>query len=200
MIVKCVQCQKEFELSGAEIAYYEEQEIAIPKCCRACRQANRIKQDRAVAPRVMQRGKSRKKVLKAVPTTVLVMLVALSFVYISFVRGNSGSDDANARKEPATATEIPSNVQTAILFRNEKLLTEHYNKHGISMGYESEEEYLAGANAAINAATALRKKEKEDGDDVYYVEETNDLVIVSTDGYIRTYFRPEDGISYFERQ
>ena len=47
---------------------------------------------------------------------------------------------------------------------------------------------------------ALHKKEKEDGDDVYYLENTNEFVIVSTDGYIRTYFEPEDGIRYYERQ
>ena len=68
------------------------------------------------------------------------------------------------------------------------------------MGYASAEEYLAGANAAIHRSDVLQKKEKEDGDDVYYVEATNDLVIVSTDGYIRTYFRPEDGIAYYNRQ
>ena len=33
-----------------------------------------------------------------------------------------------------------------------------------------------------------------------YLEASNELVILSTDGYIRTYFRPEDGIEYFNRQ
>ena len=31
-------------------------------------------------------------------------------------------------------------------------------------------------------------------------EETNEFVVVSTDGYIRTYFNPSDGIDYFNRQ
>ena len=31
-------------------------------------------------------------------------------------------------------------------------------------------------------------------------ESTNEFVIVSTDGYIRTYFKPSDGIEYFKRQ
>ena len=29
---------------------------------------------------------------------------------------------------------------------------------------------------------------------------TNDFVVVSTDGFIRTYFRPDSGKSYFDRQ
>ena len=39
-----------------------------------------------------------------------------------------------------------------------------------------------------------------DGDDVYYLEEKNGFVIVSVDGYIRTFFYPDDGLDYFNRQ
>lgn len=52
----------------------------------------------------------------------------------------------------------------------------------------------------IHAPEALHKLEAEDGDDVYYLEATNEFVIVSTDGYIRTYFYPSDGKEYFDRQ
>lgn len=85
-------------------------------------------------------------------------------------------------------------------FRNSELLMQHYEKHGRSMGFASAEEYTAAANRVISDPETLHKKEQEDGDDVYYLEKTNDFVIVSTDGYIRTYFRPEDGIAYFNRQ
>lgn len=85
-------------------------------------------------------------------------------------------------------------------FRNAELLMQHYEKHGKSMGFASAEEYAAAANRVISNPKSLHKKEQEDGDDVYYLEETNDFVIVSTDGYIRTYFRPENGIDYFNRQ
>ena len=37
-------------------------------------------------------------------------------------------------------------------------------------------------------------------DDVYYLESTNEFVIVATDGYIRTYFKPDDGKAYYDRQ
>ena len=36
--------------------------------------------------------------------------------------------------------------------------------------------------------------------DVYYKEDTNEFVVVSTDGYIRTYFNPDSGKKYFDRQ
>ena len=68
------------------------------------------------------------------------------------------------------------------------------------MGFESREDYLLAANRVVNNENALHKLEKEDGDDVYYLEETNEFVIISSDGYLRTYFHPNDGIEYYNRQ
>ena len=48
----------------------------------------------------------------------------------------------------------------------------------------------------VKNSAALHKTEAEDGDGVYYLESTNELVIVSTDGYIK----PNDGIAYYNRQ
>ena len=68
------------------------------------------------------------------------------------------------------------------------------------MGFASAEEYEEAAAAVPADPDALHKTEKEDGDDVYYIEATNEFVIVSTDGYIRTYFLPDSGIKYYNRQ
>lgn len=113
--------------------------------------------------------------------------------------------------EPATTDEMISDADSSqetdydsedvdYCFRNAERLDEHYEKHGIEMGYDSAEDYESAANAVIHNPEALHKIEAEDGDDIYYVEETNDLVIVSTDGYIRTYFRPDRGIEYYNKQ
>lgn len=85
-------------------------------------------------------------------------------------------------------------------FKNDDRLSDHYYKHGIEMGFASEEEYEERASEIINDPSALHKTEKEDEDDIYYLEETNEIVFVSDDGYIRTYFNPEDGIEYYEEQ
>lgn len=85
-------------------------------------------------------------------------------------------------------------------FRNEKLLNDHYEKHGREMGFDSAESYEAAANEIINHPDTLHRIEEEDGDDVYYLEENNGFVIVSIDGYIRTFFYPDDGLEYFNRQ
>ena len=73
-------------------------------------------------------------------------------------------------------------------------------KHGSEFGYSTKEEYLQGANEVVASAYSKHKKEAEDGDDIYYDTENNEIVFVSEDGYIRTYFKPTDGINYYNRQ
>lgn len=85
-------------------------------------------------------------------------------------------------------------------FRNSSLLNQHYDKHGKDMGFASAAEYEKAANIVISNPQSLHKIESEDGDDVYYLEATNEFVILSKDGYIRTYFLPDAGIAYYNRQ
>ncbi len=107
---------------------------------------------------------------------------------------------AASLQEASEAMQGEADAGSQYTFRNAKLLNEHFEKHGKEMGFSSAEEYLAAANAVVNNASALHKTEKEDGDDVYYLEATNEFVIVSTDGFIRTYFYPNAGIDYYNRQ
>ena len=90
------------------------------------------------------------------------------------------------------------NTRVSYDFRRPDYLTEHYKKHGIEMGFESEEEYLKGANAVINDPAALHKLEAEDDDHVYFKESTGEIVFLSQDGYIRTYFIADK--DYYDRQ
>ena len=92
----------------------------------------------------------------------------------------------------------------AYYFRTKDQLNQHFEKHGAEFDgdfdYRTAEEYEAGASDVINNDEALFKYEKEDGDGVYYIEDTNEFVILSKDGYIRTYFRPTRGKKYFDQQ
>lgn len=101
---------------------------------------------------------------------------------------------AEATEEAAIVVKEP------FYFRTKDQWESHYEKHGIEMGFADKQAYLDAANKVIINPDALHKFEAEDGDDVYYVEATNEFVVVSRDGYIRTYFNPSDGIDYFNRQ
>lgn len=102
--------------------------------------------------------------------------------------------------EEITSENTEASAETTYYFRSKKLLNDHFEKHGNEFDYANAKEYEAGASAVINNPKALHKTEKEDGDGVYYVEATNEFVILSTDGYIRTYFKPSGGIDYYNRQ
>ena len=108
----------------------------------------------------------------------------------------------DTRADAATGTDSETQMVTVVtyVFRNSRLLNDHYEKHGIEMGFASAAEYEAAASAVITNPAALFKTEKEDGDYIYYLEATNEFVVLSTDGYIRTYFNPSSGKAYFDRQ
>ena len=103
--------------------------------------------------------------------------------------------------EPAQEEAVQEEPTVATYhFRSAKLKSDHYQKHGVEMGFASADDYEAAASAVVTNPDALHKREKEDNDYVFYVEATNEFVIVSTDGYIRTYFLPSGGKSYYDRQ
>lgn len=140
----------------------------------------------------------------------------------SYVIDKSGSEteiQTETEPEKENETEIQTETETVpehetdtttadgyveYHFRSRKLLEQHFAKHGDEFSgdfdYQTAEDYEQGASDVINDTDALFKTESEDGDGVYYIESTNEFVILSTDGFIRTYFRPNDGIDYFNRQ
>ena len=131
-------------------------------------------------------------------------IYALIALVVVFAGGGAGLSQlgmaSSGEGQAGTALESKQMDVRQYEFRNEKLLQEHYKKHGAEMGFPSAYEYQkAAAQVAANPA-ALHKLEAEDGDDVYYLEESNEFVIISTDGYIRTYFKPDSGKAYYDRQ
>ena len=99
------------------------------------------------------------------------------------------------------AAEAPKEY-TEYSFRSKKLFDDHYKKHGAEFGDITQEEYLQLANDMLNSDsdTILHKTEAEDGDDVFFDTDTGYFLVLSTDGYIRTFFIPKAGIDYFDRQ
>ena len=120
---------------------------------------------------------------------------------------NKKTTTSAANAKTTTTTTIFDNGDGSYVeyhFRTRRLLNEHFEKHGPEFeddfDYRTPADYEKGASDVINNSEALHKTEAEDGDGVYYIEATNEFVILSTDGYRRTYFRPNGGKSYYDRQ
>ena len=153
-----------------------------------------------------------KRIRSIILLAVMSLVVYLAYNFVA----NMGKEDASHAQQVADEqlTEITNRVDETTdhlqslsltgaplyTFRTQELLQSHYEKHGRSMGFTSAEEYEIAAYNVIANPDSLHKTEAEDGDDVYYLEATNEFVVLSTDGYIRTYFCPSDGKAYFDRQ
>ena len=87
-----------------------------------------------------------------------------------------------------------------LVFRTPEKLIEHFYEHGEQTKCDSAEEYLIKANMVIQNPESQSKYETDEGDNdkIYYLSETGEIVFVSTEGYIRTYFVADD--EYFDRQ
>ena len=85
-------------------------------------------------------------------------------------------------------------------FRTPEKLIKHFEEHKRATGCETAEEYLIKANAVINNPQSKVKIETDEGDNdkIYYLPQTGEIVFVSEDGFIRTYYIADD--EYFERQ
>ena len=134
-----------------------------------------------------------KKILSAICTLLIFVTGIVVYLNVS-PEGEDGGE-----KDTQTEYDNQENYET-YEFRSEDLLDQHFDKHGDEFDYDSVDEYVQGANRVINDPNSLFKIEEEDGDYIYYLESNNEFVVVSTDGYIRTYFKPTDGIDYFNRQ
>lgn len=90
-------------------------------------------------------------------------------------------------------------------FKTQDLLDEHFEKHVVKQGEFgniTKEQYLKGAQDLINSKPGgdILTKTRINGDTVFYNKETNEFAIRTRDGTIRTYFKPSDGLEYFNRQ
>ena len=148
------------------------------------------------------------KRIGGIAALIAVIVCALFGIRLGDFTGDDTAEVATAAKPTAAQVtgiggadeETAAAAESNLKFANNKTLRQHYEKHGVEMGFASAEEYLAAANAVVANPNALHKLEKEDNDHIYYLEETNEIVFVSQKGVIRTYFCPDSGKAYFDRQ
>ena len=192
---KCKQCGEEFTLTDSEIKFYNDKGLNLPKRCSECRKKNKNinnNEKESIKETNIQRINSKNKSKKFRNIIIVAVVLLLSFIGKVF---NINFDALNI------GSVLQSQKADGVLeFRNDNLWEEHFLKHGGEFGYTTKEDYLEGANEVVTSASSKHKQEAEDGDDIYYDAENNEIVFVSKDGYIRSYFKPSDGIEYYNRQ
>ena len=122
-------------------------------------------------------------------------------------------DAVNAQKRAAYAARKASTNEenTAIIkvktsssrqFVSEQLFQKHYDKHLSEFGEISKERYLEKANALADAPLSedIVQLVRSDGSIAKYCYSTNEFVVVTADGNIRTYFKPETKEAYWDEE
>jgi pyocin large subunit-like protein len=133
---------------------------------------------------------------ETVTTTASVSVTAATTTTASSVTTSKAS------KKTAASSSKPEKQTRQYKFRSQKLLDQHFEKHGSEFGNITKEDYLRMANELINSDSdsVLSKTEKEDGDYVFFDKKTGYFAVLSKDGYIRTFFIPDRGIDYYNKQ
>lgn len=104
---------------------------------------------------------------------------------------------------PSTGIEaVPDIGDPAIGFRDARHLAEHFQKHGAEFGGISREEYLRRAQVLRDrpAGGDILESIRRDGVITRFDRNTGAFLAVDRDRIIRTFFRPNDGEAYFQRQ
>ncbi|MBQ8708767.1 MAG: hypothetical protein IJ523_11825 [Succinivibrionaceae bacterium] len=139
-------------------------------------------------------------------TMIFIMAVLTAVIFFAGLNRDGLFD----RHEPATAAadrigskpdspEHRKRLDKFYKFRSWQKLADHFQKHRGEFDYDSEKDYLYHANLIINDPRS-RKSRQADGDEQYLNPDTCEYVVLSRDGYIRTYFRPGRCEYYFEKQ
>ena len=109
--------------------------------------------------------------------------------------------ETTTTKKQKTSKPESSKEEVFYYFRNQGLYDSHYEKHGHEFGNITKEEYLQKANDLINSDSPdVLTKYEDDGDFMYFDKKSGEFLVLSPDGYIRTFFIPDDGIDYWNRQ
>jgi hypothetical protein len=99
----------------------------------------------------------------------------------------------------STKTAAPGSV---VGFTSSRAWQDHFDKHGAEFGTITAQEYLSRAQALRDAALSDSVVElvRSDGVITRFDKRSGDFIAFHRDRSIRTYFRPNDGESYFKRQ
>lgn len=111
----------------------------------------------------------------------------------------SASNRTEASSEPRTS---PAPRSSTVGFSSNRALEEHFEKHGREFGSNSAAEYLELAQELRDAPAggAILEAVRDDGVITRFDKRSGAFLAFHSNRTIRTFFKPNDGQRYFERQ
>lgn len=127
---------------------------------------------------------------------VFLAIAALTLLAGCDARGRAHDRD---RGRDAPTAEAPAADRAGAPRFAPGQLEQHFRKHGGEMGFATMEDYLRAAQALVRGGPGVETW-RRGGDTLFYKEQTNEFAVLSDRNVLRTYFRPNDGRRYWERQ
>lgn len=96
-------------------------------------------------------------------------------------------------------------VENGPNFSSQQQLDSHYEKHVVQQkefGTISKQEYLKRAQQLVKSSPGgnILVKTRSNGDRLFYHKQTNEFAVLTEKGVIKTFFKPKDGVEYYNRQ
>ncbi|HEY1709908.1 MAG TPA: hypothetical protein VGG10_16685 [Rhizomicrobium sp.] len=133
------------------------------------------------------------------------LLIAVLFAIVAFQR--QGTPDTTPLPPTPSASLRATQADGDVVWSHgrdgsERNAEEHWEKHGGEFPeYHSALDYEHGAQAFITHPPAGTLTKHDDrGDTLYYDPASNTFAVADRRGEPRTYFRPHNGMAYWERQ
>jgi pyocin large subunit-like protein len=113
-----------------------------------------------------------------------------------------GCGRSESRSGATAPNAAPSITRPDVGFRSVERLEDHFRRHGREFGSVTRDEYLAFAQELRDrpAEGTVREAVRRDGVVTRFDRSSGAFIAFDKDGTIRTFFRPNDGEAYFERQ
>ncbi len=128
----------------------------------------------------------------------------LAVLGLLFGPGIWGGDEplAPTANPPAGRPATAHQPHPQIGFASAARLQEHFEKHGREFGAIDRDEYLRRAQELRDRAAGgdVLELVRKDGVVTRFDKQSGAFLACNRDGTIRTFFRPDDGARYFERQ
>jgi pyocin large subunit-like protein len=119
----------------------------------------------------------------------------------------SGASASTAKPAPPANTTAakagaPAKGAATIGFGSTRAFDEHYAKHGSEFGSITQAEYLALAQKLRDAPAGgpILEAVRDDGVISRFDKQSGAFLAFNENKTIRTFFKPNDGVRYFERQ
>jgi pyocin large subunit-like protein len=132
----------------------------------------------------------------------LIVAVAIAIFEARNDDAGSGSTSTQTNAHADTREEGPAAPTSTVGFSSKRALDEHFEKHGHEFGSRSAADYLALAQKLRDAPKggAVVEAVRDDGVITRFDKQSGAFLAFNANKTIRTFFKPNDGLRYFERQ